>query len=299
MIDAGASVRALLPGSPRVRSRWRVFGVIRRYPAGAIAAVVIVAHVVLLLTAGVIDHYSPTAFVANPFQPPSWQHPFGTDQLGRDVLSRTLHGGQAALSTALLGAALGVLVAALLAALVVLAGGWLDRLVGSLTSAVLSIPAIITLLVVASEAGTSRLVLIVVLAVIFGVPSFRVTRAEALRLRGQDYVLAARARGESPLWIALHELAPGLRGVVLVELAVRTSTAVILLATLSFLGLGVSPPTPDWGLMVAENIPYITIAWWATLAPILALGSLVLAINVLADALARALGVDRQGWRTR
>lgn len=279
-----------VPALATVRSFVRSMPVLAR-----IGVVIVLIQVVVAVAAPMVAPYPPNTFVGANLQSPSMSHWFGTDNLGRDVLSRTLYGGRTAIEVAVPAAALGVLAAAVLGAVVALRRGFVDAFIGRVVDTFLAIPAIMTLLVIVAGFGSSTIALVLALAMIYGVPSLRVTRAAALQLANEDFIRAARTRGEGALSIACHELAPNLRDVVFVELAVRASAAVVLVASLSFLGLGVNPPTADWGRMIADNATYMSIAWWSTAAPLVALSSVVIALNLAADGIAKALGVDRSG----
>jgi peptide/nickel transport system permease protein len=136
-------------------------------------------------------------------------------------------------------------------------------------------------------------VIVLAVTVIYAPAVTRVVRGAARTVITQDYVTAARARGEKPLSIVFREIVPNVTDVVLVEYAMRASWIVLLISTLSFLGFGANPPTPDWGLMVQENRTALTVVPWGTLAPVVALATLVIGLNLSADGLSKSLGVDR------
>ena len=270
----------LLQADPGHRGLW--------LPAALMAAILAVT-----ITAPLLAPYSPYDFTGMGFAAPSTEHWFGTDSLGRDVLSRTIYGGQVALSIAPAAAILGVVAGAVLAALGVHWFPWLDKLNVAVVNILLPIPSAIMLLIIISGFGADQGVLIAGLAVVYGSSSMRITRARAQEVQAQDYVLAARARGESPLAIVVRDLLPNMIDIIVVEITLRTSFAIMLISSLAFLGVGVNPPTADWGLMVAENRSSITIAPWATIAPLVALSVLVVTLNVLGDRLVKYFGVDR------
>lgn len=282
---------AALLSRPKVRD---LLAVLRSMPLPArIGLAIFAVHVLITIAAPLLAPAPPNDLVGENLQEPSLAHWLGTDQLGRDVLSRIIYGGRAALGVALPAAALGVFAGAVVGTIAALKRGIVDAVVGRLVDTFLAVPAILILLIVVAGMGSGTVPLVLSIAAIYGVPSLRVTRAAAMPLVNQDFVLAARARGESSLSIAVRELAPNLRDVVLVELAVRASAATVLMASLSFLGLGVAPPTADWGRMISENASNLSVAWWATLAPLAALSSLVIGFSLAADGLSKALGVGR------
>lgn len=274
----------------RLRGVWRAF---RRSPVAMIGLGLLVLNLVVAIAAPLIAPYDPIEInVGDPLTAPSSEHLFGTDEFGRDVLSRVLYGGRAAMLIALSATLLAVFGGAAIGVALGYLGGWADDLGSRVLDAILSIPPIIILLVVLTSLGTGATVLVLAMAVTFGPGSARVARAAALEVTTKEYVAAARLRGESRLSIMFREVGPNVRDVMFVEFAMRASWALLLISALSFLGFGVNPPTPDWGLMIAENRDSMSIAWWATTFPIIALGSLVIGLNLASDGLAKALGVD-------
>jgi peptide/nickel transport system permease protein len=159
--------------------------------------------------------------------------------------------------------------------------------------AFLALPWILKMLLLIATFGSGIEVLIPTLAVFYGIPVIRIARAAAHNVVARDFVLAARARGHGRLAIIRRELLPNVLDALMVEGAMRWSWMLLAFSSLSFLGFGVSPPTPDWGLMVADSRTFLAIAPWSGLYPIVALSSLIIGINLTADALAKTLGVDR------
>lgn len=267
--------------------------------SGLIGLGIVAVHVVLALMAPLLAPDSPV--VPNPLSSlagPSSAHLLGTDELGRDVLSRVLYGGRYALGLSLAAAALAVGLGAVIGCYVALFSAtgrraWVDEAVMRVVDAVLSVPAILALLVVVSVLGTGAPVIILAATVVYCPAVIRVVRAAALSVAGLDYVTSARARGESSWAIVRREIWPNVLDVVMVEFAMRASWIVLLISALSFLGFGANPPTPDWGLMIAENRMSLAVVPWATVAPIIALATLIIGFNLAADGLAKARGVDR------
>lgn len=258
-----------------------------------ISIVILAVMTVGTVAAPLFAPYSPYDFTSTALARPSAQHWFGTDSLGRDVLSRTMYGGRVALTIAPAAAVIGAVGGAILAALGVHWSSWLDRINVAVINVLLPIPSAIMLLIIVTGFGAGRGVLIAGLAVVYGSQSMRITRARAQEVEAQDYVLAARSRGESPLAIVARDLLPNMIDIIVVEVTLRTSFAILIISSLAFLGVGVDPPTADWGLMVAENRSSITIAPWATIAPLAAFSLLVVTLNVLGDRLVKHFGVDR------
>jgi peptide/nickel transport system permease protein len=160
--------------------------------------------------------------------------------------------------------------------------------------AFLALPWILKMLVLIVIFGSGAAVLIPTLAFFYGIPVIRIARAATHGVVARDYVLAARARGHSRWAVIRREILPNVRDALMVEGAMRWSWMLLAFSSLSFLGFGVSPPTPDWGLMIADSRSFLAVSPWAGMAPVVALSSLIIGINLLADALAKALGVDRQ-----
>lgn len=264
-----------------------------RSTSGRLGVVLLALHLAVALLAPLVAPYAPEAIDPDhAFAAPDRVHWCGTDQYGRDVLSRVLLGGRAALALGCVAALGAVALGGALGIGLAYAGGWTDELVLRLADALQAIPGLLLFLCVVTVLG-ARTDVLVGLLVLVNLPGvLRVARAAALEQVGRDYVAAARARGEGAWSIVVRELYPNVRDVLLVELAMRASWMVLSLASLSFLGFGVAPPTPDWGLMVAENRGRLALAPWATLAPALALGTLVIGLNLTADALGKRLGVD-------
>lgn len=264
-----------------------------RSVSGTLGVLLLAVHLVMAVLGPRLTAHGPEAIdPAHAFASPSAEYPAGTDQLGRDVLARTAAGGRAALAIAATATLLAVAVGGLAGIALGFRGGVLAELALRVADAVQAIPGLLLFLAVVTVTGPRTDVLIALLALVNLPGVFRVARAATLEQATMDYVAAARARGETARWIVLYELFPNVRDVLLVELAMRASWMVLSLAALSFLGFGVSPPTPDWGLMVAENRSRLALAPWATLAPALALATLVIGLNLTADALAKHLGVD-------
>jgi peptide/nickel transport system permease protein len=254
----------------------------------------IALHIVLAVLAPVIGVHDPVATdSANVLAGPEWTHWLGTDQYGRDILSRTLNGGRYALLVTFLATTIAVAVGTVLGAVTAYADNWFDEVVMRVVDALLSVPSILALLVVVTVFDAGLWVIVLAVTVVYAPAVTRVVRGAARTVITQDYVTAARARGEKPLSIVFREILPNVLDVVLVEYAMRASWIVLLVASLSFLGFGANPPTPDWGLMVQENRTALTVVPLGTLAPIVALATLVVGLNLAADGLSKSLGVDR------
>ena len=224
--------------------------------------------------------------ILSALAPPSSTHWFGTDQLGRDVLSRVIVGSRDVLEVAPLATALGLVLGVLLGLITGYFRGAVDEIVGRVTDALLALPLVIIALLALTALGASSITVIVVVGVIFAPLIARTVRAAVLSERELDYVAAARLRNESTARILLGEILPNVLPPILVEATVRLGYAVFAVATLSFLGFGIQPPSPDWGLAVSETYGLINGGiWWPALFNTLAISSLVIAVNLAADGL--------------
>ncbi|SDV49392.1 ABC transporter permease [Chitinasiproducens palmae] len=222
--------------------------------------------------------------------PPSADHWFGTDRLGRDVFSRVLAGARDILAVAPLATLLGTAVGTVLGLFAGYYRGAVDAILGRLIEVVLALPLVIVALFALSALGGDRLTVVVVIAAVFAPITARTVRAATGRERNLDYVAAAQLRGEHAGYIVFREILPNIAATVVVEAAVRLGYAIFTVATLSFLGFGTQPPSPDWGLTIAEN--YTSLAggaWWTVAFAALATASLVIAVNLIADALGQDL----------
>ncbi len=263
-------------------------------PSGLVGLILVAFHIVLAIVSPAIAPYDFKELSAQLIlNSPSAEHWFGTDNLGRDVFTRTMLGGRQALLVTTISTVLAIAWGGLLGVLLGLVGGRLDELLMRLVDAFLSLPWILVLLLIVVMVGFSPGVLILTLGFFYGIPVIRMARAATHDVVALDFVMAARARGESRSTIVGRELLPNVLDVLLVEGAMRWSWMLLAFSSLSFLGFGVAPPTPDWGLMISDARSIMSYAPWTALAPVVALSSLIIGINLSADALAKALGIDR------
>ena len=262
-------------------------------PSGRVGLVLVAFHIVLAIVSPAIAPYDFRELSAQIIlNEPSSEHWFGTDNLGRDVFTRTILGGRQALLVTTISTILAISWGGLLGVLLGLVGGWLDELLMRLVDAFLCLPWILVLLLIVVMVGSGPAVLIPTLGFFYGIPVIRMARAATHDVVALDFVTAARARGEARSTIVRRELLPNVLDVLLVEGAMRWSWMLLAFSSLSFLGFGVAPPTPDWGLMISDARSFMSFAPWAALAPVVALSSLIIGINLSADALAKALGID-------
>ena len=263
-------------------------------PSGAIGLAIVLIHLFVAVCSPWLVPFDYKAISSLLIlSPPDSVHWWGTDHLGRDVFTRTLLGGREAILVTLIATPLAVAWGGFVGIYLGLVGGKLDDVLMRLVDAFLALPWILKMLLMIATFGTGLGVLIPTLAFFYGIPVIRIARAAAHNVVARDFVLAARARGHGRLSTIDRELLPNVLDALLVEGAMRWSWMLLAFSSLSFLGFGVSPPTPDWGLMVADSRTFLAIAPWSGLFPIAALSSLIIGINLTADALAKSLGVDR------
>ena len=275
---------------------WDIWLGLRRSPSGMIGLIIVLLHIALALAAPYIVPYDPVEFDTSAIRAaPSAAHLFGTDKLGRDVFTRTLMGGRIALLVTIVGTGLAITWGGLLGITLAYIGGIVDELVMRLVDAILALPRLLILLLIASLFGTDTGVLILALGFLSGIAVVRIARATTLDFVARDFIAAAYAMGARRRTIIFRELLPNVLDILLVEGALRWSWMLLSFSALSFLGFGVTPPTPDWGLMIANSRDILALAPWATFFPIGAISTLIIGVNLLAGALAKAIGLDRGG----
>ncbi len=226
----------------------------------------------------------------NTLDPPSADHWFGTDQLGRDVFSRVIVGARDILTIAPLATLLGTVLGTALGLATGYFRGIVDDSVSRLVDAVLALPLVIVAMLALVALGTSSVTVVIVIGAVFAPIIARTVRSAVLSERELDYVAAAQLRGEKPLYIMFAEILPNILPPILVESTVRLGYAIFTVATLSFIGFGIQPPSPDWGLAVSESYGLINGGyWWTVMFDALAIASLVVGVNLLADGIQGAL----------
>lgn len=269
-------------------ARWRVVRFARDWPI--VPAAIIIVMAVTAIFAPLIANHDPTRGNINRRAiPPAWleggstEFLWGTDALGRDVFSRVVYGTRISLSVAgiiLLGGAVGGTFLGLISGW---RGGMFDEVLMRMVDFMLATPFILVALVVVIAFGKS-MTLLIILLIIFSWDSFaRQIRGETLSLKTLDYVALARVSGASSARILYHHLLPGVMNTVMVMASLRVGALIITMSTLTYLGVGIPPPTPAWGLMVADGRDYITTGWWMTVFPGVAIFATVLAFNFLGD----------------
>ncbi|ESY67762.1 MULTISPECIES: ABC transporter permease [Mesorhizobium] len=257
---------------------------IRRIPIPALIGLVLTALFVLAaIFAPWISPHDNAEIVGDVWEPMSAAHFLGTDNLGRDLLSRMIYGARITLFIAVLATALSFSLGAILGFSAAVFGGWFDTILSRLVDLLMSIPTLIMGLVVLSVLPTNLVTLILVMGILDSTRVYRLSRAVAVDINVMDYVEAAKLRGEGSAWIIFREILPNALSPLVSELGLRFIYAVLFLSTLSFLGLGVQPPDADWGGMVKENKDGIVFGIAAALIPAGAIAALAISVNLVAD----------------
>ncbi len=231
-----------------------------------------------------------------PFDGWSAEHLLGTDQLGRDFLSRLIFGARNSISIALITTIISFTIGCLLGVFSALIGGFVDQVISRFVDALMSVPDLIFILMILSIFGNSIPNLILIIAVLTSTRFFRISRAAALNVASLDFVEAAKARGESLLWISVNEVFPNILPLILSELGMRFCFIFLSIAALSFLGVGIQPPLAEWGSMVRDNAALINMGDITPLIPAASIAFLAIAVNFVVDwLLNRASGLSEEG----
>lgn len=268
-----------------------------RAPSVLLVGGVLLALVVGACLVGTIwTPFDPTAFsVRARLQPPGPLHPFGTDEFGRDVLSRVLAGGHLSLATGAGAMLISLGFGVPLGLLAAFHRGWVDEAIMRGVDLLISLPPVLLGLLVLAVTPPSLLKTIAVVGLVYVPILVRLTRAVALGLLEEEFVQAARARGEGALPILWHEVLPNAWPPIIVECGLRVTFAILLGSALSFLGLGPQPPASEWGLMIAGGRDFLTQAPWICLAPGLCLCLLLVSVNLVGEGLRERLDPRRAG----
>jgi peptide/nickel transport system permease protein len=285
------TVTALKPSAPETRPNawrrtWDSVSIIFRSRIAVIGLVIVMFWVLIAIFAPLVAPYDPAEQNSKAIlQGPSSTYLLGTDKLGRDILSRLIFGARTILILAPIAVLLSVFVGTCLGLLGGYFGGLLDEVVMRILDAIMAFPTILLYLIIISAIGPS--VINVVLAITFvGAPGVaRLVRSLTLDIRTRDYIRAAETRGEHPFYIMFVEILPNARGPLIIDSMLRVGYAIFSIGTLGFLGLGLPPPTPDWGGMINEARRYIWTSPLGVLWPALAVSSLVVGLSLLADGL--------------
>ncbi len=259
------------------------------FRSGQIGGAILLVYLVLAVFGPWITPYNATDQGEDVFAPPSTTHLFGADRYGRDVFSRVILGTRDILSLSLAATGVAVVGGIVVGMISGYQGGLLDELIMRLADILMSLPALLLAMVVAGLLGPSYLNLILILGLLYIPRVARVVRSVILDIKTREFVIAAQARGESQVYIMFSEILPNALGPIAVEAALRLCYAIFDVAALGFLGVGLRPPSPDWGLQVNEGRAFILNAPWVTIFPTLAIAGLVIGVNFTADAVARTI----------
>lgn len=282
-----ASSSAALPPEARPRSQWRsmAVGIVRRRMA--LAGLIIYGGVIFMaIFAGVIAPYNPnTINMGERLQGPSRAHWLGTDDLGRDVLTRTIYGSRVSIMVGTISIAIATLIGLPLGLISGYYGRWADSVISRVMDALLAFPSIILALAIMSVLGPNLQNAMIAIGIVF-VPAFmRLTRAGVLSVKESEYVMAARVCGARDRAIMVRTILPNITSPLLVQLTLGFATAIIVEAALSFLGMGVQPPTPSWGAMLDTGRRFLNQTVWFSSSAGVAIFLTVLSLNLLGDGL--------------
>jgi peptide/nickel transport system permease protein len=297
-VTTGADVQAAVPpigladdARPAPRRGVREF---LSLPEGAIGTALVLLMLGVIVIGPFFEPYDPEeAGVGVTRTGPSAANWLGTDLLGRDVLSRVLAGGRSVILLPLIAVAIATALALVIGLLSGYLGGRVDAGVTRLLDVLLAVPYFLTVLVIIAGFGTSNAVVVIAVAFVYVPGMARVLRGATQAVRPREFVLAARARGDSLRWIVFREILPNIAPTLFVEAALRLTFAIMFIASLSFLGLGVQPPAPNWGVMVSEDRTMLFDHPLAPLVPAILIGLLAIGINLIADALTQVFGDER------
>lgn len=255
-----------------------------RIPPSALLGLVLTGlFLITAVSAPLLAPYGKTEIVGAVWEPMTSQHWLGTDNLGRDLLSRMIYGARTTIFIATMATVLSFSLGSILGFTAAVIGGWVDQLLSRFVDLLMSIPTLIFALVVLSVLPSTVLTLVVVMGVLDATRVYRLSRAVAVDINVMDYVEAARLRGEGQIWVIFREILPNALSPLVAELGLRFIFMVLFVSALSFLGLGIQPPEADWGGMVKENKDGIVFGIPAALIPAAAIAALAISVNLVAD----------------
>ena len=300
-VESGWTPRRFMTGI--LNNFIRFFQQLTSYPLALVGTLGTLFFIFLALFAPTIAPYQYYEFIRDDENrlmnrtEPSLDHPFGTDKEGRDVLSRVIWGTRDIIVLPGIATTISVILGTIIGLSIGYYGGWIDEAVSRAMESLLSIPVLVLALVMLGILGPSPVGIIIVVVLIYTPIVTRVIRSATLGIRDMGYVEAAKLSGETPVYILFREILPGVLPALAVEAALRFSYAIFLIASLGFLGLGVQPPSPDWGRMVEEARGEYLRAPWALWAPAGAIATLVISINLMADGLRRIFRYEGDSTR--
>jgi peptide/nickel transport system permease protein len=293
----GSDVQIQPPAAPvldvraeRRRRRRELLRALVRSKTFVVGAVILAFWVLdAIFWRAIVPHDPLAVGPVDTLKAPGGAHWFGTDNLGRDVFSRVLAGAATVLVIAPAATALGLVGGTAVGLVTGFYRGWVDDVVSRIVDAFLALPLIVIAVLVLASLGRDTRNIILVIGIIFTPLIGRTVRSAVLVEREREYVAAARLRGERGIRIMVWEILPNITGPIMVEATVRLAYAIFTAATLSFLGLGLQDPSPDWGLQIANGRAYMQVGWWMVIFPAAALATLVVGVNLVADGLKRVV----------
>ena len=287
--DARLEIGAAFHSAPEPYWRWFIKRVLRVRLAAVSLAIIVLAVGTALFAAALAPENPTKAQLTQTLRAPSLAHPMGTDDLGRDVLSRIIYGARASLIAGVVATGIALLIGTALGIISGYALGMVDTVVSRVMDALLAFPGLILALAITAALGPSLVNAMIAIGIV-GIPRFaRLARAQVLAVREREYVEAVRALGASNARILLRHIAPNILTPVIIQTSLSVAFAILTEASLSFLGLGVQPPTPSWGFMLNQGRDYIAQAPWLAVFPGIAIFLVVMAFNLLGDAIRDAL----------
>jgi peptide/nickel transport system permease protein len=279
-------VQALTLAERPQRSRFNVaFTKLRGRPGALVGLIIILAFVVIAIAAPLLAPHDPNAISRDRRAAPSASHLFGTDELGRDVLSRVIYGARVSMRVGLIAVGLALVVGALLGLIAAYSGGWLDGLIMRIMDVMLAFPGILLAIAIIAVLGPSLSNVMIAIG-IEAIPIYtRTARASTLSVKEYEYVIGARALGCSSPRIVLRHILPNIVAPLIVLATVGVAGSILTAAGLSYLGLGAQPPTSEWGAMLSSSRSYLRDSWWMATFPGLAIVFVVLSLNLFGDGL--------------
>lgn len=275
------------------RSQWReVWRMLKKNKMALVGLGILVILVLLALFADVIADYDTVVIkqnLANRLKGPSAEHWLGTDEFGRDIFARLVHGARVSLKVGIIAVGISIILGGILGALAGFYGGRIDNIIMRIMDVFLAVPSILLAIAIVSALGPSIINLMVAIS-ISSVPRYaRIVRASVLSIRDQEFIEAARAIGANNARIIFRHIIPNSLAPVIVQGTLGVASAILSTAGLSFIGLGIQPPAPEWGSMLSGGRQYLRYAWWVTTFPGVAIMITILSLNLLGDGLRDAL----------
>ena len=263
---------------------WAIYKGFLEAPISAkLGLLTIAAYLFVAIFAPFVAPYSETEILGGAYELWSEKFPLGTDNLGRDMLSRLIFGARNTIGIALAAVVIAFAIGGVMGMLSALLGGWYDSIISRVVDILMAIPSLVFALLILTILGTSITTLVLVIAVLDSTRVYRITRAAAMNIAVMDFVEVARLRGEGLWWVVRKEILPNIMAPLLAEFGLRFCFVFLFIAALSFLGLGIQPPTADWGSMVRDNATLINYDDITPLLPAAAIAILTVAVNFVVD----------------